>query len=384
MVKNLKGTKLLQATIGSNRRFVVHVGGARAGKTVAIAQYLILECLKRKIVVTAVRKTLPSIKATAFRDFKWVMEELELWSEERMNLTEMTYTFANGSLFEFISVDDPQKIRGRKRHIAWLNEGNQLNLEDFNQINLRTEDKVLIDYNPSDSLCWIYELEDNRPDECDVIHSTYLDNPFLADSIKNEITKLQDTDPEAWKVFGLGQRGSAIGLVYPHWTTVAAIPHDVEETVYGVDWGYNDPTVLVRVAFRGSDVFVEELLYQRQMTTSEITEFVSRAVGSSHVYADSAEPDRIEDLKRHGVKCHKARKDIQAGVSAVKSFRMHVVGDSPNLVKELGSYRWKVDANGRPLDVPTGVDHILDALRYAVYNRMLGRSREWSYSWASF
>ena len=370
---DIRGTKLLKATISSNKRFVVHVGGARAGKTVAIAQYLILECVKRKIVVTAVRKTLPSIKATAYRDFKWVMEQLEMWNDDRMNLTEMTYTFKNGSLFEFISIDDPQKIRGRKRNIAWLNEGNQFSLEDFNQINFRTEDKVLIDYNPSDSLCWIYDLEDNRPDECDVIHSTYLDNPFLPDAIKHEITKLAETDPEGWKVFGLGQRGSSIGLVYPHWTTVPAIPPDVEETLYGIDWGYNDPTVLVRCSFRGSDLYAEEVLYRSGMTTNEITSFVEGAVGSSHVYADSAESDRIEEFSRSGVKVHKARKDIKAGVQAVKSYRLHVVGDSPSLVKELGSYRWKVDANGRPMDTPTGIDHILDALRYAVYNRDLGR-----------
>jgi phage terminase large subunit len=371
-VKNLKGTKLLERTIQSKQRFIIHVGGARAGKTIAIAQYLILECLKRKIVVTAIRKTLPSIKATAFRDFKWVMEELELWTEENMNLTEMTYTFSNGSLFEFISVDDPQKIRGRKRHIAWLNEGNQLTLEDFNQINLRTEEKVLIDYNPSDSQSWIYDIEDNRTDECDIIHSTYLDNPFLADAIKGEISKLAETDPESFKVFGLGQRGSKIGLVYPHYEVVDEFPQDTEEVLYGIDWGYNDPSVLVRAGFKGDILYVEELLYKSGMTTNEIAEFVSVQVGRSRVFADSAEPDRIDELQRKGIRVTKARKDIAAGIQTVKSYKIKVVQGSENLINELNGYRWKVDANNKSLDIPIGRDHILDALRYAVYNRSSG------------
>jgi len=77
---------------------------------------------------------------------------------------------------EFFSVDDEQKIRGRKRDLGWCNEANELWFEDFQQLNMRTEHKLIFDYNPSESSSWLYELPMG---ESIIIKSTYKDNPVL-------------------------------------------------------------------------------------------------------------------------------------------------------------------------------------------------------------
>lgn len=387
MERELTASELLRKTIESKKRFCIHVGGARAGKTVAICQYLVLEALKRKITITVVRKTLPSLKATTLRDFRFVMEDqLGIWQDENFNYTDCTYKFSNGSLVEFISVDAPQKVRGRKREILYCSEANELELADFTQLNIRTTEKVLCCYNPSQAQSWLYTLEDERPDECDVIHSTFLDNPFLADQIKREILMLEDTDPESWAVFGLGRRGATAGLIYTKWDTVEAFPQDCDIVACGIDFGYNSPSAVARVGVRGRDLFIQELLYESGLTSSEIAMRCSSLVrGGETLYCDAAEPDKILDLKRAGVSAVPAVKDVSAGITMVKGFSLHVVDPSPNLVRELGSYRWKTDRAGNRIDEPVKAnDHVLDAVRYAAYSGMRRGSGVFDYTWASF
>lgn len=379
------GTRLLEASLNSTKRFLIHCGGARAGKTVAIAQYLITKAHEKKRVITVVRKTLPAARATVWRDIQWVLDEqLGIWDDEAFNASEFVYRFPNGSMIEVISVDQPQKIRGRKRDILHINEANEITVEDFRQLNMRTTEKVICDYNPSDAASWIYSLEDDRADEVDFIRSTYLDNPFLTEDIKREIESFREADPEFWKVFGMGLRGRAEGLVYTKWDTVDEFPTDCEWTACGIDFGYKSPSALVRVGLRGRQVFVQELLYASGLTSLEIAQSCVDLVRDGEVlYCDSAEPDKIEDLRRAGVNVAKAAKDREAGVGMVRSYALTVVEQSPNVVRELGLYREGKDRSGETVIIDR-FNHSMDAMRYAIYTGLRKGSGAFDYTWASF
>jgi len=127
------------------------------------------------------------------------------YSENDHNKSEMYYNLF-GNLVEFISVDQPQKIRGRKRNICFINEANELTWEDFFQLNIRTTDKIIIDYNPSDEFHWIYDSLQPRED-ADFFVTTYRDNPYLEKELVDEIERLQAADDNYWRGYGLGQRG---------------------------------------------------------------------------------------------------------------------------------------------------------------------------------
>jgi phage terminase large subunit len=182
-------------------RFIINEGGSRSSKTYSLCQMIIIYCLENKgVIVSIIRKTFPALRATVMRDFMEILKDLNIYSNEQHNKSEHIYTFPNGSIVEFFSVDDEQKIRGRKRSLCWCNEANELYFDDYTQLNMRTEGKLIFDYNPSESASWLYELP---KDESILIKSTYKDNPFLPESIKRQIEDLKRTDEALYQIYAL-------------------------------------------------------------------------------------------------------------------------------------------------------------------------------------
>lgn len=358
----------------SKKRIVINQGGTRSGKTFSIIQVLCEHCYRHKnagIVISIVRKTLPALKGSAYRDFLTILQNEGWYSEDNHNKSEPSYNLF-GNLVEFVSIDQPQKIRGRKRNICFINEANELTWEDFFQLNIRTTEKIILDYNPSDEYHWIYDQLQTR-DDADFFVTTYLENPYLEKELVEEIERLRDADDNYWRVYGTGQRGVSHETIYTHWRP-GEFPENCE-VVYGVDFGYNVPSAIVKVGFKEESIFAEEMLYQTKLTTSDLIEQI-RMLGiskSDELFCDSAEPKTIEELVRAGYNAKPAEKDVYAGIQKIKSMPLFVSNSSVNLIKELRSYKWKLDKNGKihPDEQPVKFnDHICDGLRYAVYTKL--------------
>lgn len=359
---------------GSRKRIVINQGGTRSGKTYSTLQVLCEYCQRNRdsgAIISVIRKTLPALKGSAYRDFLEILQREGWYSENDHNKSEMYYNLF-GNLFEFISVDQPQKIRGRKRTICFINEANELTWEDFFQLNIRTSDKIIVDYNPSDEFHWIYEKLQIRED-ADFFVSTYLNNPFLPQELIDEIELLRQADDNYWRVYGLGERGISQETVYTHWT-YGEFPEDCE-VAYGVDFGYNVPSTVVKIGFKEASCYVSEALYETKLTTNDLIERL-KGLGierSDELFCDNAEPKTIEELCRAGYNAKPAEKDIYAGIQKVKSMPLFVTPESANLIKEIKSYKWKLDKNGKihPDEVPVKFnDHAMDAMRYGIYTKL--------------
>lgn len=357
----------------SKKRIVINQGGTRSGKTYSILQVLCEWCFENKDagwVITIVRKTLPALKGSAYRDFLDILNKEEWYSEENHNKSEMTYLLF-GNLFEFISVDQPQKIRGRKRNICFINEANELTWEDFFQLNIRTTDKLIIDYNPSDEYHWIYDKLIPRED-ADFFKTTYRDNPYLEKALVDEIELLEQADENYWKIYGLGERGTSSETIYTHWQIVSELPGK-GETFYGQDYGYNVPSALVKVEVYEGAVYVDEMLYESKLTTNDLIERY-KGLGLSRrdeIFSDAAEPKTIEEIKRAGFNPKPADKDVTEGIRKVKGMPLFITGRSTNILKEIKNYKWKTDKAGVVLDEPVKfMDHGVDAIRYAVFTKL--------------
>lgn len=382
MLKKIEVAKaffLVKKSYESNKRFCVMQGSARAGKTYNILHFLIALALYhvKNQTISIVRKTLPALKASAERDFFEILNLLGLYNEANHNKTERIYRI-NSNTFEFFSCDNEQKLRGRKRNILFANEANELDYETFQQLNLRTTDFIVLDYNPSDEFSYIYDKIIPRP-ETDFYKLTYKDNPFLPQSVVAEIENLKNIDENAWRVFGLGERGVSLARVYTNYTLIDELPSEYDEEIFGIDFGYNNPTAVLQIRIKDNEIFVKELLYQSYLTNHDLIEClkVFNISKSSYIYADSAEPARIAELRRAGFNVLEARKEVQAGIIAVKQRKMHVVASSENLLDELKMYKYKQDANGRQLDeVVKHKDHACDALRYAVFTHFANNKSE--------
>lgn len=314
---------------------------------------------------------MPSLRSTAMRDFFDILHEHDLYEKSRHNKTENTYRLGE-SLVEFVSLDEPQKKRGAKRDYLWLNEANEFTLEDWRQLSFRTSQQAYLDFNPSDQFHWIYDHIMTRKDYC-LIKSTYLDNPFLGINIIKEIEHLKETDPAYWKVYGEGERGMALTTIYTHWQHARELPAG-GETMYGLDFGYNNPTALVKVVIKDGAVYARELLYASFLTNADCIASLKKLIPDRRatIYADAAEPQRIEEIYRAGFNIKAADKDVSKGIDTLKSKLLYISTDSINLLKEISSYKFKEDMHGKVLDEPQKFnDHAVDALRYAVHSYFL-------------
>ena len=353
-----------------NKRFIVNQGGTRSSKTWSIAQlFLKLLYTEKNCILTVCRKTLPSLRASALRDFFSIMYSARVYNVENHNKTELTYSVGTNEI-EFISIDQAQKVRGRKRKYLWMNEANEFSYEDFRQLNLRTEKKIIMDYNPSDEFHWIYDQIMTR-DDCIFIQSTYKDNPFLEPEIVREIELLQQTDSNYWRIYGLGERGISETTIYNHWDLCDSLPEG--EIIYGLDFGFNNPSALIKVVIKDDEYYLQEVIYESNLTNQQLIEKMN-AIGiekDKYIYCDVAEPQRIQEISTAGFNPKESDKDVKKGIDTIRTHKVHITKDSVNLLKEIKSYKWKVK-DDKPIDEPVAVNnHLMDGFRYAVHTHSL-------------
>ena len=366
---DLKSTVVFEknydALYNNEARFIINEGGSRSSKTYSLCQLILVYCLQNKgVVVSIIRKTFPALRATAMRDFLEVLKDAGIYEKTSHNMSEHIYSFSNGSIVEFFSVDDEQKIRGRKRHLAWCNEANELYYDDFTQLNMRTESKLIFDYNPSDSNSWLYDLPKN---ESILIKSTYKDNPFLPESIKTQIEDLKRTDEALYQIYALGEKAISKSNIYSNWTFLPHRPARFTQFIYGIDFGYNHPTALVRIYWHEKDIFIEPVIYESYLTTSDLLDRFEKLgiEKNADIIADYARPEIIAELNNNGYNVINANKSVKKGIDNVKTFGIFCM-ENEALKKEYQNYKWK-KVGDQITDEPVKLwDDAMDATRYAI------------------
>jgi phage terminase large subunit len=355
--------KNYEAILG-DRRFIINEGGSRSSKTYSLCQLMIIYCLQNNNkVVSVIRKTFPALRATVLRDFIEILRDIGLYNEESHNKSEQIYTFGNGSMVEFFSVDNEQKIRGRKRDIAWCNEANELYFDDFTQLNMRTEDKLIFDYNPSDSASWLYELP---AEESIKIKSTYKDNPFLPESIKAQIEDLARTDEALYQIYALGEKAISKSNIYSQWTFLSHRPARFVKYVYGLDFGYNHPSALMRVYYCDNDIYIEPVIYESYLTTTMLIEKLAtlNIEQTVSIIADYSRPEIIQEMNTAGYDVLNANKVVKKGIDNLKTFGVFCQDDKA-LKREYENYKWKKIADFITDEPVKLFDDAMDAIRYA-------------------
>jgi phage terminase large subunit len=373
---NLQVTPVFEKNYNSKAKIVVNQGGTRSSKTYSICQLFFLYAqTEHNITLEIMRKTMPALRGTVMKDFIEIITQANYWDQVEYNRTDHVFHFKESdSTVQFNSLDQPQKKRGAKRKYLYLNEANEFTKEDWIQLIMRTEGRIWMDYNPSDEFHWIYDDVLTRQDS-ELIKSTYLDNPFIPDDIVKEIERLKETDPNYWRVYGLGERGVSEAVIYPAWEIFKDRP-DYDDIVYGLDFGFNNPSSLVKIGFKDQGAYWEELIYESGLTNEDLIKRLQALVDKkAEIYADAAEPQRIEEIRRKGFNIKPANKSVKDGIDCVKARKLHIHYESINLQKEIRSYKYKQDSNGRVLEEPVKFDdHALDAGRYGTYNYILNKN----------
>ena len=330
-------------------------GSSRSSKTYNILIFLIAYVLQHpKTSLSVVRKTLPALKGSVFRDFKEIMQEkFKIWDNRSMNKSEMIYTLPNGSFVEFFSTDDEQKIRGRKRNVLYCNEANEISYLEWQQLVMRTTQFSIVDYNPSFSdEHWLCEL--NKDPRTYHFISTYKDNPFLEQTIIDEIESLRHKNKVLWTVYGLGQQAMAEGLIFPEFEIVDEFPHYAKHVAVGMDFGYSqDSTAIIRCGLVDDKLYMDEECYRTHMLTSEIILELKRI--GLFVYADSADPRLIQEIANAGIVIYPADKykgSVMGGLTKMMEYKLCVTRRSANIIKELRNYVYAQNKDGKFINEP--------------------------------
>ena len=380
MTLDIKATKVLDKLLKTQSRFVLSVGSSRSSKTYSMLQYIVLYCAKHKgekKYFSVVRKSFPSMRRTVYREFIDLLKEYEIYEDAKHNRTEHTIEIF-GNIVEFFSLNDSQKIRGAKRDMLYLNEVNEIDYESAQQLFLRTTERIFMDENPSDIYHWSMKYE-NRED-CDYIHSTYKDNPFLTRATIHQIESYKDTDQNMYRVFALGLPGYSITTIYTHYKfyddeelhlkqdgRTTAIYDDF---VYGLDIGYSHAMALVKCYFKDEMVWVEEVISESGLTSADLISMMRSADinKDKHIWCDAAAPAMVEDLRRAGFNAKAADKSVKEGIDMIKSKRLFINNNSIKLIEELKRYSWKTK-NEQIIYEPVKVfDDLCDAMRYGIWN----------------
>jgi phage terminase large subunit len=360
----------IETAVSEGKKIILAQGGSRSGKTFNILIWWIQKLLQEpKKTLSIVRKTLPSLKNSVLKDLVQVLEMFEIYDPRMWHKQEGWYELPNGSIINFFSCDEPQKIRGAKRDYLYCNEANELDIEDWRQLIMRTESTAILDFNPSDLNSYVYDLQ-TREDSYFFV-TTWRENPFLAQSIIDEIERLKETDINYYNIYSLGQRGVPTTLVFNTWNICDEIPKTAKLLGRGADFGFNHPTTFMEVYKDNNDLYFKELLYVRSQTMDDIIYNIDKLDIPKHddIWCDSALPQNIQDLKKNGGYNAKPVKKntILHGIDLIKRHKIFITSTSKNLLHEFNNYKWKSDKDGKILDVPEDkYNDCIDAIRYVL------------------
>jgi len=385
--KELKVTRIFLENLNSKKEVNINIGGGGSSKSYSLRQLLIYKFLteeNKKFLI--VRKTMPAMRNSVILPFLAELSNFGVYDRVKIDRVNMNL-FYNNNLLHFQGLDDPEKTKSSEYNYMWVEEATDILESDFKTIWLYlrapTSDgninKIFLSFNPIDEFHWIKSKLIDDPtyaSEVNVVHSTYKDNPFLDQKSKDRYERLFEQDINFYRIYALGEWGKLDNVIYKNWDIVTPdnVPKENIIVTYGVDFGYNAEMAVAKCTIKDMDVWVEEVLYRKGMTNSQLIEYLQRNVPkrdwSKSFFCDSAEPDRIREIKLAGINAKLAQKNVNDGIDLVKRLKLHVVNNSVNVIKELRAYSWKQDKNGNVIDTPVDyLNHICDAIRYGLYSR---------------
>lgn len=166
----------------------------------------------------------------------------------------------------------------------------------------------------------------------------------------------------------MGERSMSRKNIFGGWQFVPTKPDDMKEYVMGCDFGFNHYSSLVKVWYNETQLYIESVIYERYLTTSDLIKLMDTLGIDKNVeiMADHSRPEIIQEMKEAGYYVVNANKAVKKGIDLVKSFQVYAK-DDPNIIKEYENYMWR-KVGDLIIDEPVKMfDDIMDSVRYATF-----------------
>lgn len=372
-----------------DKTYWVISGGRASGKTTNIGAYFVLKLMGddyfRGVIA---RYTQRAITSSIYRDIVDIITDwkltpyIEVKGDEiknklngnmiithSMKLQEGTMTARGKGLAKVshLLIDEATELPSEEEYIKLIDTFRAKGIER----------RIFLLFNPTHKNHWIFRrfyLPDGSPNpkwnvDHGFIHTTYHDNEHNLDPKKiGEWERSKEQDIEYYEHHILGHwKEIGEGQVFTKWK-FEWNPDMESEILYGLDFGWTDPTALVKVYKRGKTLHIEELIYESHLTTEDLAKrMVELEVPyRATIYADSANPNLIQTLRNLGfvniLGAKKGKDSIKEGIDKLNRYQVFANPNSVNLMNEYNMYTYRLGTD-KPKDE---YNHLMDAARYAM------------------
>lgn len=373
----------------ATKPIILNEGGADSSKSYSIAQ-LLVQKFKNEYnkVFLITRKTLPSLKLTAYKLIIDILKDYGHYSYLKHNKSERTlYYRAHNNFMVFLSIDDPEKIKSMEFNYIWMEEAGEFTWDDYINLlkcrraktKLEEPNRIYLSLNPVDELGWINQRLKKQQD-IEVIHSTYKDNPFAQTADIDVLEGLKGQDESYYRIYTLGLYAKLKGMIHEIIELDEFPTLESPITIYGLDFGFANPSVLLKleIDIKLMAIYITELIYESGLTNTDLIDRMKAVVPiedrQDEFYADSAEPARIEEIYQAEFNClpsDKGKKSVWNGIDFLNRFTLYSLKDNVQTNRDFRAYKRKVDKNGHVLEDPVKFnDHAPNAARYAAYTHL--------------
>lgn len=367
----IKATKNFYNLLSSKKRYVWLLGGVRSGKTYSALQYILYLVLQYGVKAFVIRKTFPALVRGTLTLFQRILDAIPVSFEfQKRN---MKYVFGNDGEIWFFSLDNVEKIKGAETNILFVDEMNEFSYDEYLFFKTRisaseksVSNKFIFASNPV--MGWMYEkiyLTGGEGGEVDIILSTPRDNPFLSYEYLFSLEKIREVSEETYRYAVLGEFVKPQQFVFQK---INITNEDFEPEVYGVDFGYVNPSVVVGVKMIENNLYIKEIFFQSYTTNSELISFIKNSCDISKMFfCDGAEPQRIEEMKRAGIKAVGVKEKVKDGIHFLISKNIFIYYKSKNTIDEFQKYSFVKKDDIVYDEFVKMNDHSIDAVRYATF-----------------
>lgn len=377
----------------------IHYGGASSGKSHGVIQKVVFKSLQawkypRKVLF--LRKVGSSVYDSIFEDVKQCLEAWGLLGACKVNNSAYRIELPNGAQFIFKGLDNPEKIKSIKGiSDVVMEEASEFTLDDYTQLTLRLRDKkhpnkqIYLMFNPVSKVNWVYNaFFVKKPKNTVIYQTTYKDNRFLDEVTKENIEELAERNEAYYKIYALGEFATLDKLVFPKYKKQLLNKEELKHipSDFGLDYGFiNDPSAFMHVKIdeENKRLYIVEEYVKKGLTNDKIAEAI-KALGYSKeiIRADSAEKKSNQELRNldipRVIDVIKGPGSVMQGIQYILQYEIIVDERCVKTIEELENYTWKKDkATNEYINEPVdSYNHCLDAVRYAVQDRIFQKKKE--------
>lgn len=372
----------------------VHYGGGSSGKSHGVVQKVVLKALQQWAVprkILWLRKVQATVQESLFEDVKACLVDFHIWDLCHWNKTDNKVTLPNGAIFLFKGLDNPEKIKSIKGlSDVVMEEATEFMLNDYTQLTLRLRERkhhdrqIYLMFNPVSKTNWVYKyfFEQLQGDDVLIRQSSYKDNKFLDDRVRQNLEDLAKRNPAYYKIYALGEFATLDKLVFPKYEKRLLNTDELKHlpSYFGLDFGYeNDPSAFVhaKVDLANKTLYIMQEYVKRGLTNYDLAKVIT-ALGyaKERITADSAEKKSVAEIKIGGIErikpSMKGPDSIMPGLQFLMQFDIVIDERCHKTIEEFDNYTWQKDkSTGEYINKPVDTyNHCIDALRYAVEELM--------------